>query len=387
MFLKHGMSNTFLVIKINLIIMSTKYNIAFFGSSLVSAYWNGAATYYRGIIKALHKLGHHTTFFEPDAFERQQHRDLSDPPWAEVIVYQPTIEDAEKMLKQARDYDIVIKASGVGVFDSYLEEEVLNNRRPGQQVIFWDVDAPATLAGMNDNPKNPLKKLIPDYNLILTYGGGQPVTDAYKKLGARLCIPVYNALDTDVHYKAKKQQKYDSDLAFLGNRLPDREERMDSYFFSVAEAMPEKKFILGGSGWNDKKMSDNIHYLGHIYTREHNAFNASPGAILNINRQSMAETGFSPATRIFEAAGAGACIITDNWKGLELFLEPGEEVLIARNGQEVAEHLKALTAEKAEAIGQAALERVRTEHTYRHRAKKVVRAFDELFETTDTQII
>ena len=32
-------------------------DIAFFGSSLVSAYWNGAATYYRGIIRALAERG------------------------------------------------------------------------------------------------------------------------------------------------------------------------------------------------------------------------------------------------------------------------------------------------------------------------------------------
>ena len=63
--------------------------IAFFGSSLVSAYWNGAATYYRGIIKELHGKGHRVTFYEPDAYERQKHRDLPDPDWAEVVVYEP----------------------------------------------------------------------------------------------------------------------------------------------------------------------------------------------------------------------------------------------------------------------------------------------------------
>ncbi len=364
-----------------------QYNIAFFGSSLVSAYWNGAATYYRGIIKALHKLGHHTTFFEPDAFERQQHRDIPDPHWAAVRVYQPNAADIGKMLKQTRDYDIVVKASGVGVFDSYLEKEILNNRQTGQQAIFWDVDAPATLAGMNNGSQNPLKELIPDYDLVLTYGGGQPVIDAYKKLGAQQCIPVYNALDTDVHYKTKKKHKYACDLAFLGNRLPDREKRMDSYFFSVAEALPERMFILGGSGWETKEMTGNIRYMGHVYTSDHNAFNISPRAVLNINRESMAQIGFSPATRIFEAAGAGACIITDDWKGLELFLEPGEEVLVAHDGREVAEHLEALTPAKADAVGQAALRRVRAEHTYRQRAKKVVQAFDKLFTTTDTRVI
>ena len=49
--------------------MTHALKIAFFGSSLVSAYWNGAATYYRGIIRALHQRGHRVTFYEPDAFQ------------------------------------------------------------------------------------------------------------------------------------------------------------------------------------------------------------------------------------------------------------------------------------------------------------------------------
>lgn len=360
---------------------SDKYHIAFFGSSLVSAYWNGAATYYRGMIKALHKLGHNTTFFEPDAFERQQHRDLEDPEWAEVRVYQPDKEDVRKALKESHDYDIVVKASGVGVFDSFLENEVLRNRQPGQKVIFWDVDAPATLASMKNDPDNSLKELIPQYDLILTYGGGQPVKDAYERLGARRCVPVNNAVDTNTHFRTRKEKKFEADLAFLGNRLPDREQRMENFFFSVARSLPDKKFLLGGNGWETKEMPDNIRYLGHVYTKDHNAFNVSPEAVLNINRDSMAEMGFAPATRVFEAAGAGACLITDAFEGIELFLEPGKEVLVVHNGEDVKRILKELTPEQAEEIGLAALERVRSEHTYRHRAEKVIEAFDRSFST------
>lgn len=363
---------------------SKQYKIAFYGSSLVSAYWNGAATYYRGIIKALHKLGHRTTFFEPDAFERQQHRDIPDPEWAEVTVYQPTEEDVHRVLRQADNYDVVVKASGVGVFDTLLEQEVLNNRKPGQQVIFWDVDAPATLARMNEDPEDSLRKLVPDYDLILTYGGGPPVVEAYTQLGAQRCVPVNNALDPDTHFRVPGEEKYESDLAFLGNRLPDREKRMDAFFFSVAESMPECRFLLGGSGWDDKEKSDNVHYLGHVYTKDHNAFNSTPKTVLNINRDSMAQVGYSPATRVFEAAGAGACMITDAWKGIELFLEPGEEILVAHSGKEVAELLSELTPDKARSIGEAALRRVLSEHTYQDRARKVIRVLDEQFATSNS---
>src|SRR3954471_22732689 len=129
-----------------MITMENKLKIAFYGSSLVSAYWNGAATYYRGIIKELNKLGHHITFYEPDAYERQQHRDLPDPDWAQVIVYSGTDEtEALRAVERASASDLVIKASGVGVFDRLLEAAVLDLQAPNRLVAFLDVDAPATL--------------------------------------------------------------------------------------------------------------------------------------------------------------------------------------------------------------------------------------------------
>lgn len=341
---------------------------AFFGSSLVSAYWNGAATYYRGIIRAMHERGHQITFYEPDAYDRQKHRDIDDPHWARIKVYQPTEEEMYKALDDALHADVIIKTSGVGVFDELLEGEVLKCKIKNKYVIFWDVDAPATLDRVNDNEHDYFKKLIPQYDLILTYGGGDPVVGAYKKLGARACYPVYNALDPTTHYPVNGEARFEADLAFLGNRLPDREKRVEEFFLNVAAQMPEHHFVLGGNGWHDKPMSSNITYIGHVYTKDHNVLNCSPKAVLNISRDSMAKFGFSPATRVFEAAGAGACIITDYWLGIDTFFEPGKEILIVNNGEEVKGVLTDLTKEKAKEIGKAALKKVVTEHTYTHRA-------------------
>lgn len=169
--------------------ITSRLRIAFFGSSLVSSYWNGAATYYRGMIKALAERGHQITFYEPDAFERQQHRDIEDPDWASVVVYSADEQSAAQALASARDADIIVKASGVGVLDEWLEREVLNSA-PRALKIFWDVDAPATLERVNNDPDDPFRQLIPRYDFILTYGGGQPVIDAYCALGARECHPI-----------------------------------------------------------------------------------------------------------------------------------------------------------------------------------------------------
>lgn len=354
--------------------MSSRLKIAFFGSSLVSAYWNGAATYYRGIIRALHERGHETVFYEPDAYGRQQHRDIPDPPWAKVVVYPGEGErGVMKALESAQDADVVVKASGVGVFDELLESAVPGFKKPGRTVIFWDVDAPATLDRMRSDPDDPFRNLVPRYDLIFTYGGGDPVVKAYTELGAGTCVPVYNALDPETHFRVQPDFRFGADLNFLGNRLPDREGRVDEFFFHVASELPGYRFMLGGNGWGDKRMPDNVAYLGHVYTADHNAFNSTPRAVLNISRESMAKCGFSPATRVFEAAGAGSCIITDSWKGIERFLEPDREVLVANGGEEVARILLSLSIERSKAIGKAAMKRVLAEHTYAHRAALVER--------------
>lgn len=345
--------------------------IAFYGSSLLSSYWNGAATYYRGLLRDLAGRGYDITFYEPDAFDRQQHRDIDPPDWARSVVYPATPEGLRSVLSQAGAADIVVKASGVGVFDTELLEGIVQHSRPDALRLFWDVDAAATLDEMRGDEGHVVHRMLPSLDMVLTYGGGPPVIEAYEGFGARLCVPIYNALDPTTHFPVEPDERFAADLAFLGNRLPDREARVEEFFLKAAGQRPERRFLIGGNGWETKAMPDNVRHLGHVYTHQHNAFNCTPLAVLNIARDSMAHIGFSPATRVFEAAGAAACLITDAWEGIEQFLKPDEEVLVARDGDDVAEHVRSLTRERARAIGKAALRRVLSEHTYAHRGTEV----------------
>ena len=344
--------------------------IAFYGSSLLSAYWNGAATYYRGLLSRMAELGWEVTFYEPDAFERQSHRDIEPPEWAQVVVWPATEEGCREVMARASEADVVVKASGVGVFDDALLG-AFDMARPGAVRIFWDVDAPATLAELRAHPAHPLRTALPGLDVVLTYGGGDPVVNAYRELGAPDCRPIYNGLDPRTHHPVPPDARFAADLSLLANRLPDREARIEAFFLDAAHRLPEQRFLLGGSGWGDKATPANVQKAGHVGTNDHNAFNCSPRAVLNVTREDMARTGFSPATRVFEAAGAGACLVTDAWEGVELFLAPGEEVLVARDGQEVAELLASLSAEQAAAIGEAARRRVLADHTYDRRAAEV----------------
>jgi spore maturation protein CgeB len=345
--------------------------IAFYGSSLLSSWWNGAATYYRGLLRDLASRGYDITFFEPDAYERQQHRDMESPEWARVVVYPATTEGLRSVLSDARAADVVVKASGVGVFDVELLAGIIENASPHALKIFWDVDAAATLDEMRRDENHPVRRALGSLDLVLTYGGGPRVVEAYEGFGASRCVPVYNALDPTTHCPVEPDPRFAADLSFLGNRLPDREARVAQFFLESAAELPERKFLIGGNGWETKVMPSNVRHLGHVFTHEHNAFNSTPLAVLNIARDSMADIGFSPATRVFEAAGAAACLITDAWEGIERFLRPDVEVLVARDGKDVAEHVRTLTSERAREIGWAALRRVLGEHTYEHRGEQV----------------
>ena len=341
-----------------------------FGSSLTSSYWNGAATYYRGLYRNLAALGHEIVFAEPDIYGRQQKRDPEDYSYADVLVYQ-TPHDLPALLARANEADLVIKHSGIGADDERLEREVLQCRSRGAKVAFWDVDAPATLARTENEPDDPFRHLIPQYDFIFTYGGGPPVVEHYLRLGARNCHPIYNALEPASHHPVEPDPGLACDLALVANRLPDRERRIERFFIRAAELAPEMSFVLGGEGWSEKRLPRNVRWIGHVATGDHNRVNCSARMVLNVNRESMADVGFSPPTRVFEAAGAGACLITDAWAGIEEFFQPGTEILVARSAEEVVGHLRKVSNDRARLIGQAMRARALRDHTYALRAAEV----------------
>ncbi len=355
-------------------------NIFVFGSSLTSTYWNGAATYYRGMYKNLQRLGHRVTFAEPAIYDRQKHRD-AEISYAEILVYE-TPQDIPRLLKHARRADVIIKHSGIGADDSRLEDEVLDCRTQKNRVIFWDVDAPATLSRLESDPWDPFRAVIPEYDAIFTYGGGPPVLSHYSKFGAQTCVPIYNGLDPETHHPVASDPNLSCDLAFVGHRLPDREARVEEFFLKAAHLAPELSFVLGGEGWGSKNLPPNVRWIGHVGSERHNAVNCSARMVLNVNRESMAKVGFSPPTRVFEAAGAGACLITDEWEGVDQFFTPNSEILIAKGAEEVVAHLRGRNAEQGSTIGQAMMNRALRDHSYQSRAQQVHTELEKLLRTT-----
>lgn len=352
--------------------MPRRLNIAFFGSNLLSADQNSPAAFYRGLVRALSEKGHRITFYEPEI------EDAPAPKYqgARIITFGPEDESALEALEHAEESDLIVKCSGVGICDDLLEAAVLELKRPETLVAFLDLDAPATLDRIQNNPEDSFHSLIREYDFILARGGGTPVVDTYLNAGAADCIPLHDALDPNVNFPAGPDKRFECDLGFNCDHKPACEPRMEEFFAKPASQLPEKKFLLAGKGWQDKAIPANAAYIGEISPALHNAFNGTPMAILNINRGCRARYGFSPAAGVFEAIGAGACLITNKWEGVELFLEPDKEVLVAGNGDEVAEILRRLTPERAREIGRAAHARVLAEHTFLHRATQIEKVLE-----------
>ena len=346
-----------------------------FGSSIVSSYWNGAATYYRGCYKYLARLGYHITFAEPDAYGRQQHRDAGDFSYVHSVVYQPG-RDLDQMLELAAKADIVVKHSGIGVDDATLEKRLLECS-PHAMCFFWDVDAPATLQRMEADPADAFRAAVPGYDAILTYGGGPKARDGFLRFGARAYYSIYNALDPDTHHPVAPDPSLACDVAFLGNRLPDREARVEELFLRAACLAPKQRFVLGGEGWGDKQMPSNVRYIGHVPTADHNRVNCSAGMVMNINRNSMADFGFSPPTRVFEVAGAGSCLLCDDWPGISDCFEPSREILVVRTAEDVAAAVQSHSPASRRALGSALHARALRDHTYAQRAAQADFAFRE----------
>lgn len=349
-----------------------------FGASILTSYWNGAATYYRGIYKYLARRGHEITFVSPDAFGRRERQDEGDFTYVKALYYEPS-RGVDAMLRMASEADVVVKHSGLGVDDALLERRVLE-LRPSCVVVFWDVDAPATLRRMSNDPGDPFHDDVAGYDAILSYGGGPRARLGYMAAGAQAYCNIYNGLDPETHHPVAPDAALACDVAFLGNRLPDREARVEELFLRAAQMAPERQFLLGGEGWGDKRLPANVRYVGHVSTGDHNRLNCSAGMVMNINRDSMAEFGFSPPTRVFEVSGAGTCMLCDDWPGIADCFEPDKEILVVRRAEDVVQALRQYDEAARKSIGDAFRARALRDHTYAQRAVQAERAFTQCME-------
>jgi spore maturation protein CgeB len=237
--------------------------------------------------------------------------------------------------------------------------------------VFYDLDTPVTLARLRSGEQ--VSYLPPqglgDFDLVLSYTGGRALTDLCSQLGARRVAPLYGSVDPDAHRQVNADAALRADLSYLGTYAADRQQRLEELFIEPARRRPHRKFVLGGSQYPaDFPWTANIFYVRHMPPPEHPAFYCSSALTLNVTRGAMADMGYCPSGRLFEAAACGTPIVTDWWEGLESFFEPGREILVAENTEQVLDAID-LPRQRLLQIADAARERTLAQHTAACRAR------------------
>ncbi len=345
--------------------------LVIFGLSVSSSWGNGHATIWRGLCRALARLGHEITFFERDVPYYAAHRDLQSSDAYQLILYSGWKEIEAYARKAVAMADSAIVTSycpdALAAADLILESSV-----PVR--VFYDLDTPVTLERFQ--LEGSVDYLPPcglePFDLVLSCAGGRALDGLRQHLGARRVAALYGSVDPEVHKPVRRNPHYQSDLSYLGTYAVDRQAALQQLFLEPARRSPAKRFTLGGALYpHDFPWSHNISFVSHVPPPEHPAFYSSSKLTLNVTRAAMAETGYCPSGRLFEAAACETPVLSDLWDGLEEFFEPGREILVASSASDVEECL-ALSPEELRCIGCAGRERVLAEHTADHRSQQLL---------------
>ena len=351
--------------------------LVIFGLTVSSSWGNGHATIWRGLCRALARRGHQVVFFERDVPYYSAHRDLFELPGGRLELY----GEWEENLPRARQH---LADADCGIVTSYCPDGIaateLLMSSPAQKKIFYDLDTPITLQRLRDGEQ--LSYLGPrglaDFDLVLSFTGGAALDALKTHLGARHALPLYGSVDPENHRRVPPLENYRADLSYLGTYAEDRQAGLSALLIEPARQLPQQRFLIGGAQYPEAfPWTSNIFFVRHLPPAEHPAFYSSSKLTLNVTRRAMAEMGYCPSGRLFEAASCGTPILSDWWEGLDEFFEPGSEILVAGNTEDAVAALQ-LPDEQLSKISLRARERTLEEHTAECRARE----FETALETS-----
>jgi spore maturation protein CgeB len=356
-----------------------------FGLTISSSWGNGHATLLRGLFRSLAQRGHNIAFFERDVTYYAQHRDFIAIPGVDLHLY----SEWEDVWRKA---EAMLGETDVAMVTSYCPDGAAATRLILNSVaalrVFYDLDTPVTLETIEKGETVPYlnDNSLADFDVVLSYTGGKALFELQSRLGAKRVFPLYGSVDPDLHRPVCTLSGFASDCSYLGTYAFDRQKQLESLFINAARRMPTQKFIIGGSKYpEDFPWLGNIWYVQHVAPDKHAAFYCSSPVTLNITRTAMARLGYCPSGRLFEAAACGTAIISDEWEGLDQFFEPGHELLVTRDTQEVIDALSTSRAELAR-IGSSARARALASHTASHRAREFEEIVENSFATPPNRV-
>lgn len=352
--------------------------IVVFGLSITSSWGNGHATLWRGLLEALYRRGCDVTFFERDVPYYAETRDIGEIDYGKLVLYPEWGEIYPRALREVRAADAVVTTSFCP--DALPARELA--QEAGAINVFYDLDTPVTLAAMRAGRDVSYigHDGLRSFDLVLSFTGGDAGERLKSELGARRVVPIYGHVDPGCHRRVDCRDGYACDLSYLGTYSSDRQRVLEDLLISPARLSTGQKFVMGGAQYPaDFPWLPNLFFVRHLPPSEHSAFYSSSRLTLNVTRSAMAQMGWCPSGRLFEAAACGTPIVTDAWEGIEDFYEPGKEVIVAKSCDDVLDALR-LTDRELRLIGDAALERTLSQHTSDRRAEEFLLALSSANE-------
>ncbi|HEY6251304.1 MAG TPA: glycosyltransferase, partial [Candidatus Angelobacter sp.] len=343
--------------------------IVIFGLSISSAWGNGHATTFRALCKALHDRKHDVVFFEHNAEWYEHNRDLPEPPFCTLKIF----EDWNEILPDVR---AELKDADVGVVGSYFPDgisaldQLLDSNVPVK--AFYDIDTPITVAGLRRDGSTDylLWRHLAELDIYFSFTGGPMLQELQSRLSGAMAVPLYCSVDPEKYYDRPPSPEFQCDLSYLGTYAPDRQPKIEELLCRPAEKLAQKNFIVAGAQYPPQTAwPGNVQRIIHLNPRHHAGLYCSSRLVLNVTRRQMVMAGHSPSVRLFEAAACAATMISDNWAGLENFFVPGKEILLPQDADDVCRYL-AETDSELQRIGRAAQERVLAAHTNVIRARE-----------------
>jgi len=344
--------------------------LVIFGLSISSSWGNGHATTFRALARALHARGHRIVFFEKNVEWYESNRDLPEPEFVDLRLYENWPDVVTSANAELKDADAAIVGSyfpdGIAATDLVQESAV-----PAK--TFYDIDTPITVGKLLESGKTDylLAEQIAGYDVYFSFTGGPMLRTIEQSFGVRRAVPLYCSFDPEKYHRYSVAKRYACDLSYMGTYAPDRQPKIEQLLFEPAQALPNQKFLIAGPQYPKKiRWPKNVRHINHLNPRWHPHFYSSSRLTLNVTRRDMVMAGYSPSVRLFEAAACGSTIVSDNWPGLDSFFKPGSEILLPVGGDDVVHYLRELSDYELRQIGDAAQQRVLQEHTSEMRARE-----------------
>ena len=355
--------------------------LVIFGLTVSSSWGNGHATLWRGLCRSLERVGHDVVFFERDVPFYRHARDLTEPAWGELKLFEHWDDILPAVREHLADADVAIVTSycpdALAAADAIAEAAVPLR-------VFYDLDTPVTLERVRTG--ETIDYIGPhglaDYDLVLSYTGGPALGELQTLLGARKVAPLYGFVNPEAHFPVAPDPAWSADLSYLGTFAEDRQATLEELFIEPARRLPDRRFFIGGAQYPPNfPWTKNVFFVRHVPPSRHPAFFCSSRLTLNVTRRAMRASGHCPSGRLFEAAACGVPILSDTWEGLDRFFTTGTEILVANNADEAITALQ-LTDHELRRIAHQARERVLAEHTSAHRVEELERLLIETHHQT-----